>query len=69
MNENYEAVVFYPAIEISRKRGHAFVEGMVGTYIEGPDGKMRPALCGGHDTGIRSKKLAIGCVIPRPGFL
>ena len=51
VNQNYEETVFYPAIEISRKRGYSIVEGMVGTYIEGTDGKMRPAVCGGHDTG------------------
>ena len=51
MNKNYEAVVLYPAIEKSRQLGFAYVEGMVGTFIEGADGKMRPALCGGHDTG------------------
>ena len=53
VNSNYESVVFYPAIGKSITRGYAIVEGMVGTFIEGADGKMRPALCGGHDTGIQ----------------
>ena len=51
VNKNYEAVVLYPAIKSSKHRGFANVEGMVGTFIEGADGKMRPALCGGHDIG------------------
>ena len=59
MNSNYESVVFYPAIGESIWRGYAVIEGMVGTYIEGADGKMRPALCGGHDTG----RFTLSCVI------
>ena len=51
MNKNYKAVVFYPAIKVSRRKGFAYVAGMVGTFIEGANGKMQPALCGGHDTG------------------
>ena len=55
MSENYKDVVFYPAIQKSKERGFAIVEGMVGTFIEGADGKMRPALCGGRDTGMVKK--------------
>ena len=43
--------MFYPAIKVSRQKGFAYVAGMVGTFIEGADGKMHPALCGGRDTG------------------
>ena len=51
VNKNYKAVVFYPAIKVSRRKGFAYVAGMVGTFIEGANGKMQPALCGGHDIG------------------
>ena len=37
----------------TENRGPAPIEGMVGTYIEGADGKMRPALCGGRDTRFK----------------
>ena len=30
---------------------------MVGTYVEGPKGKMQPALCGGHDKGKVKKNV------------
>ena len=63
VNSNYESVVFYPAIGKSITRGYAIVEGMVGTFIEGADGKMRPALCGGHDTGMARMVHPTGCVI------
>ena len=57
VNKNYQDVVLYPALPCSTQpcaagfRGFADVVGMVGTFIEGADGKMRPALCGGHDIG------------------
>ena len=47
---------------IDLQRGYANIEGMVGTYVEGPEGKMQPALCGGRDKGKVTKMSSETCV-------